>query len=498
MNLAWRLLLGDIPLRPAPAIATGALYAAGVFGGFAFLQSPLSWTAPVVAALAVTGLFVVAGRGSAGRAWRIARAASRAVLLLVHGCLAYETACLLSVLGWTWPGWVVAPWAALVVAWVATSRSAWRGPRVPLVLVLGLASATSLWGWVREESHVRCDDYLAAVSDPAVRIVVPTRPDLASCAPGDVRPIGRYPRKVADAGDRAVFTTQAGAGSDPSADTMPGAVCEARLPGGVPSCAFEGKAHAIREGPDGRILVAFMRYGEGSGRPGALVALPSGGGLEPAQLVEVDQSGELFVDLRLDRVGLFGDRQDRFTLVEVSSFTVISEEVGRWNPGETRYDPARHEGVLCGSAPPRTLLRESGFLARAFRLAPREGHPLGEGAWAKFALSWGCDVDFERRRVFASVANLGLVVEMDLDTGRVTRSRFLGIGLRSVLLDASRDRLYVADFLRGTVHELDAGTLAVLRTWFAGRYVRDVVFARDGRGLLVTSNLGVARILTRP
>lgn len=498
MSFVWRLFMGDIPLRSGPALATGVLYAVGAFSGFVFLKSPLSWTATVVAALVTMCLFVASARWSPGKAWRVARAASRVLLLTVHGFLCYETACFSSVLGWTWPGWVIASWVVLVGAWVLTSRSAWRGPRVPVVLVLGVASAASLWGWVREESQVRCDDYLAALSDPAVRVVVPTRPDLASCAPGEVRPIGHYPRKVADARGRVLFTTQAGDWSDPSADTLPGAVCEVPLPGVQPSCAFEGKAHAIREAPDGTVLVGFMRWGEGSGRPGALMALPPGGGLEPARVVEVDQSGELFVDPGLDHVGLFGDRQDRFTLVEASSFRVVHEEVGRWNPGETRYDPVRHEGVLCGAAPLGTLLQESGYLAWAFRLVPRESHPLGEGLWVEAALSWGCDVDFERRRVFASVANLGLVVEMELDTGRVTRSRFVGLGLRSVLLDRSRGRLYVADFLRGTVRELDAGSLAVLRTWFAGRYVRDIVPARDGRGLLVTSNLGVVRIQTEP
>ena len=48
--------------------------------------------------------------------------------------------------------------------------------------------------------------------------------------------------------------------------------------------------------------------------------------------------------------------------------------------------------------------------------------------------------------------------------------------------------------LTGEVLELEASSGRRLRTWFAGRFIRQVSFARDGASLWVASNLGMVLI----
>jgi len=89
---------------------------------------------------------------------------------------------------------------------------------------------------------------------------------------------------------------------------------------------------------------------------------------------------------------------------------------------------------------------------------------------------------------------LGLLTEVDLDSGGVVRSRFIGPGVRAVSIDARRHRIYVGDYFRGEVRALDADSARETAHWFVGRYLNDLRLTRDGHALLAASTLGVLRI----
>ena len=487
------------PLPPGrgAAAVTAALFGVAAFAGLAFVQSSFGWGLPVGGAGAAVALALVARTSSPRRSMRVARGLSCVALAALHLFWLYEAVALSFILGWTLSVWGVAALAALTLAGVATLRPSWTGPRVPVALPLGILSVACLSGWPREEAVIRCDDYLAATATAGVRMLVPTRPDLVQCSPGATFPIGRYPRKVWEdpADGRLVFTTQAGRLSKPGPAWIGGSVCEARLGDGrAPACFGIGKSHALREAPGlGRLFVTFMNR-DGS-RSGALVAFPSSGALEPVATLDLERTPvELFYDPEDDRIGLFFDEMDAWLSVRASTLQPDGTGPGSWNGDECRYDPRRHEGVLCGSATPGDWARHLGYVAKGFSPRTGEVRPLGGGLLAMAELSWGCDADFERRRAYVGVANTGLVQTLDLDSGDVLAWHFVGLGARSVLLDAPRGLLYVADFLRGRVTAVDAETGAEAGSWFVGRYVHDLVLSRDRRVLLATSNLGILGI----
>src|SRR5690606_30057456 len=86
----------------------------------------------------------------------------------------------------------------------------------------------------------------------------------------------------------------------------------------------------------------------------------------------------------------------------------------------------------------------------------------------------------------------------DYDSGDVLDWRFTGVGIRPVVFDAQRRRLYLGTFLRGDVVALDADTLAVVDRWFVGRFLRQLELSADRQSLLATSTLGIVRIPLSP
>ncbi len=487
------------PLPPGrgAAAVTAALFAVAAFACLAFAQSSFGWGLPIGGAALAVALALVARTSSPLGTMRVARGLSGLSLAALHLFWLYEAVALALVLGWTIEAWGVAAVATLALASVATLRASWAGPRLPVALPLGILSVACLSGWPREEAVIRCDDYLAATGTAGVGMLVPTRPDLAQCRPGATFPIGRYPRRVWEdpADGRMVFTTQAGRLSVPGPSWIGGSVCEARPGDGrAPACFGVGKSHALRDAPGlGRLFVTFMNRDRP--KSGALVAFPRSGALEPVATLELARTPvELFYDPDDDRLGLFFDEMDAWLPVRASTLQPDGTGDGSWNGDECRYDPRRHEGVLCGSATPGDWGRYLGYVAKGFSPRTGEVRPLGGGLLAMAELSWGCDADFERRRAYVGVANTGLIETLDLDSGDVLARHFAGLGVRAVLLDAPRGLLYVADFLRGRVTAVDAETGAEAGSWFVGHYVHDLVLSRDRRVLLATSNLGILGI----
>lgn len=158
-------------------------------------------------------------------------------------------------------------------------------------------------------------------------------------------------------------------------------------------------------------------------------------------------------------------------------------------PNEVRYDPVRHEGLVCSAAgsPPLAL-------ASLFTPEPFTFRPLGAEPVAIFAAFNGCDWDADHRTILVTNPVLGLLATVDRDSGRVRRTRFVGFGARAVALDEPRGRVYVGNFFRGDVQALDLSTGREMARWFLGRYLRDLRLTRDGRFLLVTSTLGIVRV----
>ena len=147
-----------------------------------------------------------------------------------------------------------------------------------------------------------------------------------------------------------------------------------------------------------------------------------------------------------------------------------------------RLDPRDYPGAAA-------LVAFRGHPFQVRGLAPSSEYP-----WAWLSIVWGCEFDPVARRAWAAVADLGLLLTLDYDSGAVLDRRFIGMGMRSMALDAARHRLYVANFLRGDVVSYDLGTGAEAGRWFAGRFVRGLRLSRDGRSLWVGSNLGVLSI----
>jgi hypothetical protein len=151
---------------------------------------------------------------------------------------------------------------------------------------------------------------------------------------------------------------------------------------------------------------------------------------------------------------------------------------------------------MCGVAGPISALMNGGrpYFAFALHGAPFALQPIGNSTLGWLAFSFGCDWDPATRRTFVALPNVGAVAELDYDTGRMVDLARARVGLRYLRYDADRRRLYSSDFLRGSVVELDADSKRELRSWFVGRFARDVRLTRDRNGLLAATNLGVIRI----
>ena len=192
-------------------VAELLLYFVGAASASISVIPPSSWSAVAVPAALVTGLHLAAGTRRAG-AMRVLCWVARAALVPLYAVWAYIAIVFGWLLGWT----VSRPirYAILLAAVAAVVGLGRRiaGVRVPVLLPLGMWMAFCLLGWKREDGVIRCDDYARFLSDPAVTLAIPTTKALASCAPGEVLRLERYPRRVWEApdGSRYLVTTQPG------------------------------------------------------------------------------------------------------------------------------------------------------------------------------------------------------------------------------------------------------------------------------------------------
>jgi hypothetical protein len=360
-------------------------------------------------------------------------------------------------------------------------------------LPLGVWIVACLLGWLREESFLRCDDY--ARLHGSVAVLLPTTPEVAQCRPGEVLPIGRFPRKFWQSPDGRWlrFTTQMGYEYPHPAGRLAGLVCEVDLtrPEQEPLCAggVRGKSHGI-VGVDALDAVFFAAWAlppDEQGRSSAIFTMPRAGPLTIEAEHRFDGTvADMIVAPRSGLLHAFCDSNDRVVSVTLPAFERLPDTEIAVFPGQVHYDAARDEGVVCSWL--------TGAVVRADPLSVRFFGTEAPTLWSRLAVSWGCDWDPDTRRVYTAVPNLGLLYEVDVDSSQILRKHWVGFGMRSATLDRRRRLVYLTDFLGGHVVALDVATGRKRARWFVGRFVRDAYLARDGESLFVSSNLGVVRI----
>jgi len=393
-------------------------------------------------------------------------------------------------LGWTVPVWLC--WVlALSTAWIVLAGVLpGMHTRLPLILPVGIWIAVCLSGWLREEAVIRCDDMLSL--DPALELIVPTRRELGSCRPGESLPAGRYPRTIwqADDGDRIVFTTQ----GNPVPGGFDGSVCEAFLQSNARlRCVGPdvGKSHGLIAIPEIDRMIA-IQYGlptPSGPRGGLVMELPLSAELEVLEKHWFDDDvAQGFHEPSNHTLFLFTDSMRQVYRVSIPTFeSMPALPVRGLCPSEMHYDVERAVGVACQGMTGAELRGEP-FGVRYFADTP---HSILDRIPSA---TWGCNWDPVAKKVFTTLPNLGLLVRIDFETGRIEKRWPIGFGMRSVEYDRNRRRVYVGDFLRGRVIAFDEQTERIVERWFVGRFTRWVRLTPDMKGLLVSSNLGVVRI----
>jgi hypothetical protein len=483
-------------------VNAGLFFLAGLMS-LSFLSTTLGYSFAGVLLVVAAAAFVTAMRVAAG-ADRIGGRGRQALVRLAwvgnacfHGFLLYFAIVWGARLGWTMPWWGKVLALVLLVAALATARRPANRVGVPIALPLSLVIILCLLGWGRAEGWVRCDDYLRARAQDGVEILFPTTDDLAGCKPGEVFSVRRYPRKIWESpdGGRYVVTTTPSA-EPPGAAGVPediydGLFCELSADGtGRPHCVggMEGKAHEIQESEPLDQLLSCAWAERAGHRTSSIFRLSRSASL--AILGEHRMDGILavngFYQPKADEYHVFTDQNEPMRSVRASDFAEIPGLPIANSPGAIVYDAERDEGVMCGGVDAFAAFR---LMPLSYRLLAREGNPL-----RYFWMSLGCDFDRAGRKVYTTIPSLGLLAVIDYDTGRVERTHFVGFALRSVAFDATRQRVYIADFLGGDVLAVDAATGEEIRRWFVGPYIRETLISRDGKKLLTTSHLGIGRI----
>jgi hypothetical protein len=500
------LVSPPLPVERWPKTLALLLFFIGALGGFSWLKSILDWPGPIAAAGLATLIAALAGMRRAGRSWRWTIGFARLACVSVHLLLLYVAVGLGWQLYWATAAWVRWLLPLVVLAGLLIERLR-PSIRIPLALPVGLWILACLLGWGREDGRVRCDDYLRLQQESLVQMIAPTHSEMKQCVPGRSLWVSRYPRRVWEApdGGRLVFTTQPGMferlPDDPSLpEELYGSVCEIPTDGSrTPRCLGQGRAEGMVEVESlDRLIVAA--WGDiAPGKRGAVYAFPRSGPLELLGKASFSENSVvMYYEPDGDSIGVFFDEAMTMERLRGSDLARLSDPVeAPFDPGDVFYDPRRHEGILCyspgvlrpfnGRAAALVAFRGNPFVARA--LAPSD-----EYSWMWLSLVWGCQFDPEARKAYAAVTSLGLLLTLDYDTGRILNYRFVGWGLRSMVLDTERRRLYAASFLRGEVLSFDLDTGAKAGSWFVGRFVRGLRISRDSSSLFVASSLGVLRI----
>jgi hypothetical protein len=487
--------------RRARRIAELVLFYIGATAACGVLVSSFPWPSVAVAAAVATVLrLLVDTRRSA-----VVRAAALTVLAALYAAWAYFAVVFGYLLAWTVP-WPIRLTLVLLAVLAAVG---WQRPgvavRVPAVLPLGLWIAICALGWWREDGVIRCDDYARFRTDASVSLAVPTTRALASCAPGEVLRLRRYPRRVWESPDqsRYIVPTQEGINrfphGTPVSDPIEDGVCEFGADGTRHACVG-GSVYKMQVIFDSAPLDRVFVGGWGPGH-GVLYTLPRSDHLRLLGEAYTDvNTGEGFYDPDADEIGLLADQCSGLTRFRASDLSQQPSEPAPFCPGESHYDPIRHEGIFCfapGPLAPLIDVSKAGYLSVAFRGDPFSFRLLGTSPWHVWtygALVWGCDFDPANRVAWAPIASLPIIAVLDYDSGRILQTWWAEPGTRSVAFDAVRRRLYMSNFLRGDVIGVDVDSGREVDRWFVGRFARYVALARDGHSLLATSNLGVVRI----
>ncbi len=467
-----------------------------------WLQGPLHPMVVPPVALVLAVCWWIALTPGSRRPWLRRLALTATVghhVLAAYLCIAFGV-----LLAWTTPLWfrglAILLLASSVLPRLSRTRALYR---VPLILPLGVWITGVLVGWYQEDGAVRCDDYRRMIAQTGVALVESSTSELAQCSGHEVLRVDRYPRRVWESpdGSRLVVTTQRGIEKVHAAVTgrrvdtrFQGSVCEVSLAtDGHPECVGLGKAQLIMEDePRGRLYVPVWSQPDPKQR-GVLYEFPLQGAFHPLrELTFKENVQEGYYDRASDVLALTVDEGDGLHPVRASTMEPLPVLPPAVIPDETRFDPSRHEGVFCSGGMPFTDLAA---VALAFDGWPPRPRPIGKWSFRKpwhIVLTWGCDFDVKTRRVYVTAANLGMLQVYDYDSGELIEQHFTGFGMRAVLLNEGR--LYMANFLRGDVTETDPATGQPLRSWFVGRFVRNLSVSRDRKSLWTTSTLGVVRI----
>ncbi len=501
LGVLLRLLAPARVVGGISAAVTTLLFAVGAALALCWLRSSLGGPLPA----AIIGCVIALGALAIfDHRFSRTRGVALGLLVIIHVFWLYISVTLGALLAWTTGLSVRLVVAVLAVAAIRGASAARPRFRIPTALPLGIWIAACLIGWLREDGLLRCDDYLA-MRRVGVEVLVPTTDALATCQPGTVLRIGHYPRHLWEPADggRLVITTQRGSGAfaprgQPVADRLPGIVCDVPF-NGAPLCFGGGKAQAIVESSSrDNLFIPGWQQQFSDGKRGVLYILPRTAPLHSLAEVHLQENVVgLFYDRVADTVGVLSDEGEVLRPVRLSDGAVLDPIPAPIVPDETRYDEASGEGVFCFGAGLLRRLDGEAFLSVAFRGHPFSTRPLGgsrENPAAWLSMVWGCDWDPIGRRVYVAEASLGLLTVLDYDSGRVLHRLPIDFGVRYVTVDNDRGLVYLANFLRGDVIALDLATGAEVGRWFAGRFVRQVVLARDRQSLLATSNLGVVRI----
>jgi hypothetical protein len=505
------ILFPRLPTDPASRVAVVILFLLGSMAAFTWLLSPLDFPVLLAAAGIATGAHVVAAIRGQRRTVRVGVAVARAVVALVWGVWGVTAVVFGAALGWAVPGWALAVVAVLAVIAVV-DRVRGGSVRLPLALPVGLWIAMCILGWGREDGRIHCDDFRRIQADGRVDIVLPVHSQLPQCEPGRAYRLDRYMRRVWESpnGERLVFTTQPGifrTGENALAALpaeLAGSICEYRPKGAGVTCIGSGKSEGIVESADRDRLYVATWASPGMRKSGTVYALPRNGPLVPIAETLLDRPAvHMYLDSGTDRLNVLFDNCSGVLPLRASDLSGAGALLDYpFGAGDVFYDEARGEGLICFA--PFALRPFDGeaaalvaFTGRPF--TPRALAPSGEYPWMWLAQVWGCALDLETRDAWAVIADLGLLLRIDYDTGRIERIFFVGPGRRALVIDRARNRLYVAGFLDGNILALDMTTGATLDRWFAGRFVRGLTLSRDGNALWVGSNAGILRIqLDRP
>ena len=463
-RVVGRLLLPPVPRSWRSAVPTLGLY----FLGVALIMHVVPSTGPVSrfgVAAALTAILSGASARPRGVVGRVGRWAAIVVTLLTLLCFLQIGYLGIMIFGWAARWWMRLLMVAAGLGTLATAVPARPVVRVPLVLLLGLfAIMYRLSG--PDDLSIRCDDYLRAKAQPGVEVLIPTTLAELQCRPGEQLAVTRYPRTLWEApeGDRFVITSQndsqvgwfAGRGRKVES-RLAGSFCEVFVDPSRPvNCLGEHIADGIVPiDPHGRLVVGqWNRHGRSGSKVWAVTQRTPMRLLAERAYESTTAGG--FYDRASGLLGIGFDSGIGIDYLDPVTLAPAAPPVRTRVQGfNARFDSEHGEGILCAAPGPFEPIDGQGYLSIAFHGVPFSRHLLGstrQYPWARLVAAAGCDWDPDTRVVWLSIFSLGPVIPLHYDTGRVLGGPIAWTvpGVRVVLLDKARQRLYLATWAPST------------------------------------------------